>query len=70
LCGKGFCTLGTPDFSLAWGVSFFISKTGEHANLKVGVPSVPEGIAPSQKEEALTPRCRDAKLAFPEDIPN
>ncbi len=32
-------------------------KASEHANLKVGVPSVLKGIAPSQKEGALTPRC-------------
>jgi len=30
---------------VAWVVSFFISKTVKHANLKVGVPSISKGIA-------------------------
>jgi hypothetical protein len=46
-------------------MSFFIPKTGEQANLKVGVPSLlnptirpisQKRIAPSHKEESLTPR--------------
>jgi|GEM_PF-1933174 len=32
---------GAPHFSVACVVSFFLPKTGEHANLKVGVPSLP-----------------------------